>query len=106
MMNYDEFKNHVEENIKGFLDESYENASVQISTVIKNNGRELDALQIRKEGETITPSIYLNDIFKNYEQNGDLDKVMQQIADTRVAADRTQLPISIDDITNFDSIKD
>ena len=105
MMNYDEFKNHVEENIKGFLDESYENASVQINTVIKNNGRELDALQIRKEGETITPSIYLNDIFKNYEQDGDLDKVMQQIADTRVAADRTQLPISIDDITNFDSIK-
>ena len=105
MMNYDEFKNHVEENIKGFLDESYENASVQINTVIKNNGRELDALQIRKERETITPSIYLNDIFKNYEKNGDLDKVMQQIADTRVAADRTQLPISIDDITNFDSIK-
>ena len=65
MMNYDEFKNHVEENIKGFLDESYENASVQINTVIKNNGRELDALQIRKERETITPSIYLNDIFKN-----------------------------------------
>ena len=64
-LQYDEFKNHVEENIKGFLDESYENASVQINTVIKNNGRELDALQIRKERETITPSIYLNDIFKN-----------------------------------------
>ena len=106
MMNYDEFKNHVEDNIKGFLPPEYETADVRISQVIKNNGRELDSLQIRKEDENITPSIYLNDIYKDYEAGRDLDEMMQKIADTRVSADRSQLPISIDDITNFDRIKD
>ena len=104
-MNYEEFKDNVKENIKGFLPSEYDTAEVNITQVIKTNGMELDALQIRKEGEAITPSIYLNDIFKKYEQNGDLDGVMQQIADTRVSADRSQLPVSVEDITNFDTIK-
>ena len=106
-MNYEEFKDNVQENIKGFLPPEYETAEVKISQVIKNNGQEFDALQIRKEGENITPSIYLNGIFDDMEKNNkDLDMVMQQIADTRISADRSQLPVSIDDITNFDSIKD
>lgn len=106
MMNYEEFKDEVKESIKGFLPPEYENADVRISQVIKNNGMELDALQIRKEGETITPSIYLNDIYKNYEKSWDFDSVMQQIAEIRVSADRETLPVSLDDITSFDKIKD
>ena len=35
MMNYDEFKNHVEENIKGFLPPEYETADVRISQTSK-----------------------------------------------------------------------
>ena len=106
MMNYEEFKDEVKESIKGFLPPEYENADVRISQVIKNNGMELDALQIRKEGETITPSIYLNDIYKNYEKSGDFDSLMQQIAEIRVSADRETLPVSLVDITSFDKIKD
>ena len=45
-MTYDEFKDYVADNIKDFLNESYENATVDIKQVVKNNNQELDGLDI------------------------------------------------------------
>lgn len=37
MLNYEEFQSYVEESILDFLPERYENATVSINTVTKNN---------------------------------------------------------------------
>lgn len=42
---------------------------VSINHVIKNNGCELDGLVIMEEGKHISPTIYLNGFYKQY-QNG------------------------------------
>lgn len=107
-MTYDEFKDYVADNIKNFLNESYENATVDIKQVVKNNNQELDGLVIRKEGENITPNIYLNGMFDDYEKGKSIDDIMQEIADLRTGADigLDEMPFSIEDIRDVEKIKD
>ena len=45
MMNYDEFKETIADEIKDFLPEKFEDSNVQINTVQKNN-EQLDGLTI------------------------------------------------------------
>ena len=106
MMDYNEFKDHVTENIKEYLNESFENASVDIKQVVKNNGMELDGLVIRKEGENITPNIYLNGLFEEYSNGKGMDEIMQNIADLREQADMATIPFSIEDVRDIKKIKD
>ncbi len=106
MMNYEEFKQEVAENIKDYLNESFENASVDIKQIVKNNGVELDGLIIRKEDENITPNIYLNGLFEEYNNGKGMDEIMQNIADIREHAGMDSLPFSIEDIRNIDIVKD
>ena len=105
-MNYEEFKQEVVDNIKDYLNESFENASVEIKQVVKNNGMELDGLVIRKEGENITPNIYLNGLFEEYSDGKGMDEILQNIADLREQADMASIPFSIEDVRNIDKIKE
>ena len=106
MMNYEEFKQEVADNIKEYLNESFENASVDIKQIVKNNGMELDGLIIRKEDENITPNIYLNSLFDEYTNGKGMEEIMQNIADIREHAGMESLPFSIEDIRNIDKVKE
>ena len=46
MMNYDEFKGSIQDQIKDFLPEKYEDADVKIREVLKNNDTILDGLTV------------------------------------------------------------
>ena len=46
MMNYDEFKDHVVENIRDHLPENYADADISLADVIKNNDQVLTGLMI------------------------------------------------------------
>lgn len=105
-MNYEEFKQEVADNIKDYLNESFENASVDIKQIVKNNGMELDGLIIRKEDENITPNIYLNSLFDEYTNGKGIDEILQNIADIREHAGMESLPFSIEDIRNIDKVKE
>ena len=105
-MNYEQFKQEIVDNIKDYLNESYENASVDIKQVVKNNGMELDGLVIRKEDENITPNIYLNGLFEEYNDGKSMNEILQNIADLREQADMASIPFSIEDVRDIDKIKD
>ncbi len=108
MLSYQEFQEHVAEEIKNHLPQGYEDAEVNINTVTKNNGKKLQALVVRPEGKVVTPSVYLEGFYKKYEDGADIDEVMDNIA--KVTDEHMDGPEEAADIAknyqNFDFVKD
>jgi hypothetical protein len=105
MMNYDEFKGSIQEQIKDFLPEKYEDADVQIREVLKNNDTILDGLTVVGTDSNISPTIYLNDFFDDYENGRPVEDILQKIADIYVNSDQN---INFDTslVTDFENVKE
>lgn len=82
-MNYEEFKDKVQNELKDYLGEEYKNTDVVIREAMKVN-RVID--QVTLVGipghEHASPSISVPDLFKAYEKTGDFDGVMEDLRDT------------------------
>ena len=90
MMDYQEFKDEIKDNIKAFLPEEFADSRVEINEVIKNNDTKLDAVTILSPDSNISPTIYLNDFYKQYENGRDMEDIMTQIAEIRVSNEVNQ----------------
>lgn len=75
-MEYNEFLQSIRQFIENKLGNSYH---VQISRVLKNNGIELDGLIILKEGEKISPSLYLNLYFSEYKKGKSIEWIAEEL---------------------------
>lgn len=64
-MNFNEFVSEVKDNIRLFLPKDYENAEVSTMECQKLN-RAYTGLMVRKEGEMLTPTINLNQLYEAY----------------------------------------
>lgn len=69
MMNFEEFKTWVKENITS--KDWKETSQVEISVVKKNNGVSKAGLSIREDEHDVSPLLYLDDYYIHY-QNGEL----------------------------------
>ena len=108
MMNYDEFKDTVLNEIKSVLPAEYKDCTVKVEKVVKNNGTTYDALiidtyQDSPEIKKVVPNIYLNKFYEDY-TNGihTLDQTLKDIAAARVhcevpLADRASILSDIED---------
>ena len=105
MMNFEEFKDNVVENIKDYLPERFENADVTLQEVTKNNDRHLTGLLIRTEDSNITPTIYLDDLFKQYDEGKSMNEILHKIADIRVEHDAPE-HLNANKLTDLDEVKD
>ena len=117
-MNYEEFLRYIEENMKEVLlgteyigeeeqeeEQDEKNYDITIHRVVKNNGIVLDGLTIRKEGEQVSPNIYLNTYFEGYQMGKPISVIMEEIAFRyRKLTEETRLEVS--DITDFNAVKD
>ena len=72
MMNYDEFKETIADEIKDFLPEKFEDSNVAINTVQKNN-EQLDGLTITSPDSNVSPTIYLNSYYESYQDGESID---------------------------------
>lgn len=105
MLDFEEFKKEVADNIKDFLPPEYADASVSTKQVVKNNDVELTSLNIYREGETLTPTIYLENFYEAYSDQGDMDDVMEKLADMFLAASENK-DYDIGKLTSFEAAKD
>lgn len=105
MLNYDEFKQAVADNIKDYLPEKYEDSHVEVKEVIKNNNIVLDGLVVASPDSNVSPTIYLNNYYEQYKNGKDIDAVIGDIADVYIenAVDRN---IDLSRIMDFESAKD
>lgn len=108
-MTYEEFKDHVVDVIKDYLPEEYMDADVTINQVAKNN-ETLDGLVIKKPGQNVSPTLYLNSFYENYCEGRDMEDILEKIADLRTSHDApdilNDLSLSVEDITDYEKIKD
>ena len=106
-LNYNEFKENILSNIRNFLPEEYLGADISIQKVSKQGDVEKDGLIIRKEGEKVTPTIYLNEMYDiNYRDGQSMDEIMQRISDMRVDFDVPDQGAVLQDFADFETIKD
>ena len=102
-MTFEEFKETIISEIKNFLPAEFEKAKVNISSVLKNN-ETLSGLTIIDSRVNVSPTIYLESFYQNY-QNGNIDDVLREIADVYLEH-RVTTDFDISNITDFKKVKD
>ena len=87
MMDYANFKKVVADKFVSYLPKELEQGKLEIKEVHKVN-RVLDGLTVRNntEGVSVSPTIYLNDMYDVYMENEDLDKTLNVFANSFVQA--------------------
>lgn len=103
-MNYEEFKMQVVDEIKGHLPEKYDDADVRIQQVTKSNDTVLDGLMITSPESNISPNIYLNQFFEDFQNGRDMEDILEDIAQLRIENEREQFDIS--GIADWESAKE
>ncbi len=103
-MQFDEFKKYVAENIKTYLPQEYENASVSVRQATKNNNISLSALCIVGEHKT-APNIYLEQFYVHYLFGMPVEDVMECIADVYLNSLRPDINITAENFT-YEKLKD
>ncbi len=105
MMNFDEFKQQVADEIKDYLPKEFENAEVSLTKVLKNNDVELDAIIVKQEDVNIAPTIYLRGFFDDYQKGTSMESILEEIA--KVNVDHAQSKdFDVSRITDFELVKD
>ena len=105
MMDFEEFKANVAEQIRDYLPEKYEDAKVSLNEVTKNNDRQLTGLLIKEEDSNIAPNIYLENFYDQYTDGKDMESILKDIAEVRVKHELGQ-DLDVSRITDFDQVKD
>lgn len=78
-MNYETFKNAIAASVQEYFGE---NAAITLHPVIKNNNVVLDGLTIQEKSVNISPTIYLNYYFEDYQNGKSLTHIRDEILQT------------------------
>lgn len=101
-MNYEEFISYIKDCMAQMVEN---NKTVKISRVLKNNNIELDALTVTSSESNISPTIYLNSYFKEYEAGKDAGDIMEEIYQL-YESHRGKLEFDVDIFKSFEGIRD
>ena len=109
-MNYNEFMDYVKEYVADYLPEKFVNAEVMINQTVKNNDVELDGLTILNPDSNMSPNIYLNTYYEEYQQGREMEDIVADIADRYIEhiepREEYAMKLSVSDFSNYDKIKD
>lgn len=94
--------------IKGRLEDIYVGADIQVTEAVKNNDNLLIGLTFRNMGESLSPQVYLNDMYESF-VNGkrNIDEItllVQRVFNEQI--DKPWISLDADSLRNWESIKD
>ena len=104
MLSYSEFKDAVASSIKNYLNESYQDATISIVPVLKNNNLRLDGLTIRRKDEAVCPNVYINGMYDQYKDGRELEDILSDIARIR-QSHGGPLNLDVAAITDWEQVK-
>lgn len=83
MMNYEIFKEVVAEKFKDYLPEQYQGMEIRVASVNKVN-RPMDGLTLvdKSAEKNVSPTLYINDMYDHYLHTENLQKVLQDAAES------------------------
>lgn len=105
-MSYEEFVGQIRERILSFLPEEYGDADVTVEEMIKNNDQKLQALHIKRPGDRVVPSIYLDSFYQMHQEGMEIDRILKNVAQlyhTGMEEGRAWQDFHVRD---YDSVKD
>lgn len=94
MLNYDEFKELVIEKLKDYFPEPYRDYEMAVHPVFRTNEVK-DGITLRRPGQTISPTIYIQDMYQAYRSGNDLNDVLKHTADFYVEKSK-QMDVNMD----------
>lgn len=105
-MNYEEFKDYILDNIKSYLSKKDQDFDMKIKTIEGNSLKEVDALIIdRKDSDYIT-RIFLDKAYMAYREEGDMEPVLEDIAETLRRSGQKLKKIEAIDFESLEGVKD
>jgi hypothetical protein len=81
-----------------------EGGMVTINHIIKNNGFELDGLVIMEKDRHISPTIYLNNFYEQYEAGRNLEEIIAEIEQI-YTEHKDSIHVNPDDFSDFNTVK-
>ena len=101
MMDYEMFKALAERKLSDYLPEEYKAAEVTVKTISKVNQKKevLNIMEADAPSGTVSPNLYLDEMYRKYEECGDLEKVFREAADFYVENAHIKTPEVIRNIT-------
>lgn len=75
-MDYKDFLEYIRESVIAYLGAGFFGS---ISHVVKNNGVEFDGLVIMEDGKNISPTLYLNPLYEDYQKGRSLSRIVEEI---------------------------
>lgn len=97
MMNYEQFKKTVKENFMNYMPDKFKDMEPLISQVEKVNST-LDAIGVKDDNTSAFPTIYINDMYKDYQNGADLETILTAACDVIARAYNEALGINVSDI--------
>ena len=76
-----EFYNRVKNSILNYLPQDFENSSVMLQDVMKNNDKKLTGLAVLREGHSLSPVVYLEQFYEAHQNGEPFAEVCGKIAD-------------------------
>lgn len=77
-MNYQQFIEEVERRVKEKI-KGNETITVYIQTAVKNNGKERKGITVSEKGIHISPTIYLEEYFQQFQEGKPIEKIVEKI---------------------------
>lgn len=106
MLNYDEFRKEVQSRVKEFMSEDFQNANITLHETLKNNSHERKGITVQREGISISPTIYLEEFYKSYENGKSMDDVLGKIGDFVEEVSYEEEPKEVYDLQDFSKMQD
>jgi len=103
-MLFSDFQNEIVAKIKDYLPESFNNSEVSLQIVQKNN-LELTGIVIRSISSVVTPTIYLDNFYSQYESGEEIGEILRKIAELRINHE-FENEFDIESITSWNRCKD
>ena len=105
MLTYEQFKDTIIDEILTFLPEEYSDCTVSIEKTLKNNGMLMDGLLIKSDKFNVSPNIYLNGLYEEYESGRPIKSILRTIANIRVNSNYRH-NVDPEKILNFNNVRD
>lgn len=100
-MHYDHFVNYIKNTFEQLMGPD---VPVNVEPVLKNNNVHLDALTILPKGACISPTIYLNDYYTQYQNGTSMNAIIREISDVYEST-RDNFDFDKDILLNFSSAR-
>ena len=102
-LTFDEFKETVKNEVKEFLPENFHTTDIKLKVFEKNNNVRLTGLII-ESACNMSPTIYIDNFYKKYQDGTDINIILQEIAKIRMEYDVTD-DFDVTTVTDFNKCR-